>query len=316
MKDIGVVIVNYNSGGLLERCISSVLASKLCDKNRIVVIDCGSTDSSEEKAIALGIKVLRVGNIGYGAACNLGAKYLATEYLLFLNPDTEILEVDLETLAEFMEQGNALIAPLIVEQGKEIQSVYPFFGPIYDALVRDTGLNRFSLWLHRDIPHNGPYRFAGWASGAAILVNKAAFLSIGGFDEGFFLYYEDVDLYHRFITKFGKQIYLPSFVIAHVGGGSSSNLNWSRTAIRYDSKLYYWQKHSGSMALLVHKVITISILLLKLAYAHLSRHKSKIPAYFFALKVYLSSTDRFKKIRRSMWWWKIADQSRKLVADI
>jgi hypothetical protein len=305
---IGFVIVNFNSGELLASCIKSINYYSFFNPRDIIVVDNGSADNSLSIAESMGVKIIKAGNIGYGASCNLGIKYVQSDYVFFLNADTEIISVNKGALEKVLKENVALIAPALQETGTVIFNFNPFFGPLFDALLRDTG---FEKRLNNKHPLVTTQYFSGWSSGAALLINKEFYKRIGGFDENFFLYYEEVDLCYRIFKAGGLQVYLPSLVILHVGGGSSRDLNWSRTAIRYDSKRYYWQKHSGGIILLTHRIFTVLVLLMKVLRAIIvKKERHKLRAYKYALQIYLYPTYKFHKLRAKTWWWKCATDGR------
>ena len=309
---IGIVIVNYNSGNLLRSCLASIRKFELFKYCKIIIVDTGSIDNSLEVIDKDYINIIKTGNIGFGAACNLGARYINDDYILFLNADTEISFVDSESLLCVLNNSPALIAPSIMQSGMLVNNVLPFFSATCDALLRDVG-----LWAPKSLVINNEtgvaVDFDGWASGAALIVNTEVFKKIKGFDEQFFLYYEEVDLCRRIKNSGGRLIYLPSLVVQHVGGGSSGGLNFARTAMRYESKLAYWYKHGKKFDFRVFKILSILMLGLKIIRALIiSRERYKIPAYFYALKLYVAPRSRFEKIRAKTWWWKQALEHRSM----
>lgn len=309
---LGFVIINYNSGDLLGKCITSIRSFEIFKKKEIIIVDTGSTDHSLQLINKSCVNIIRTGNIGYGAACNLGARQLKKEnYLFFLNADTEIYSVDTGTLLSTLRKEPALVTPLMIQRGEIINNIIPFFSATCDALLRDVGLR----WpVSREIENIVASDFDGWASGAALLVNNKVFKAIGGFDESFFLYYEELDLCYRIRNAGGRQIYLPSLVVKHVGGGSSDSLSYARTAIRYESKLNYWYKHGKGADFLMFRLISpvvIGIKLIRVLFVISERYK--IPAYIYALRLYMSPQHCFDKIRAKTWWWAQALKARSTI---
>jgi GT2 family glycosyltransferase len=246
-KKISVIIVNYKSENYLSNCLKSVYkqidAEILAD---LTLVNNGTNGSLEKIQKEFPeIKIIESGtNIGYGAAGNLAAKNAQGNFLLFLNPDAEIITFDFpEVLKEF--QGNlqlaVLGARLIGADGKN-QS----WGAGREIDLVDIILNNLGYWRSRKIWESQKVIEADWVSGAALFIKKEDFLSGGGFDENFFLYFEDIDLCRR-LKKTGKKIiYYPAWQVKHLGGKSFLGKNKQKKEF-YQSQDYYFDKHYGKL---------------------------------------------------------------------
>jgi N-acetylglucosaminyl-diphospho-decaprenol L-rhamnosyltransferase len=216
---IGVAIVSYDAERMLGRCLKSVLAYT---SSPVLVVDNASTDGSpqlvsrEFPGVDL---VVEAENRGYGAAANVAIHRLGTPYVLLLNADTELTPGAAAALAEYLDRHPraAVAGPRLTRrEGAYEPSAHRFPTP-RSLLVQESGLTRV-LGLGRREWQAGP---VDWVLGAALAIRRDAFVAVGGFDEEYFLYQEEVDLCHR-LHEAGWEIhYAPVATVVHVGGGST-----------------------------------------------------------------------------------------------
>lgn len=240
---ISVVIASFNARDHLERCLTK-LAEQRGSWDEIVVVDNASDDGSPdlvEEAFPF-CRLLRLSqNVGFGAATNRGAEVAAGEYLLLLNSDAWLADGALEHLTRRLD-GDArlsLAAPRLFYPDGRPQFVWvPSTGVLGEAIQKLR--NRFEPrpWNHEAVPKVlrrllGP----GWYTAACLLVRKSAFDAVGGFDERFFLYFEDVDLSLRLLQDGWKLAEVASAKAFHVKGGSRSGA--AEVAYRRSQLLYY-----------------------------------------------------------------------------
>lgn len=252
---VGAVIVNHNAGAHLIDAIASVQGEGV---ERVIVVDNASTDGSTEAAAARfpDIEVHRLPNPGYGAANNYGVARLDTDFVWCLNPDTVVHAGALQRMAAVLEANPsvAIVGPLMLNvDGTSYPSARSF--PVLSNAVGHAVLglawpnNPWTRAYKRfDIPHTEQADI-DWVSGAAMLIRRSAFDSVGGFDHGYFMYMEDVDLCWRLRANGWKVIFEPAAVVTHVGGVSTSRRPYRmlkehhRSAIRYNSRTARgWQK--------------------------------------------------------------------------
>ena len=227
--DVRVVVVTYNSEGFLGPFLDSVAESSQREI-AITVSDNGSRDSS--LAIAEGrpgVTVLRNGaNLGYGSAANRGAAGAAEEWLVIANPDVRLTPDCLDTLLEAAERWPTagVLGPGILTPEGEL---YPS-ARLLPSLRRGVGHATLG-WVWPSNPWSTAYRndrgepregVVGWLSGSFMVVHRAAFEAVGGFDEGFFMYFEDVDLCDRLGRQGWTSVYVPQAKVLHVGGHSTT----------------------------------------------------------------------------------------------
>lgn len=248
---ISVIIVNWNAGRQLATCIQSVLKSSNGLIQKIVVVDNGSTDDSLEQVGAFeGLEIIRAEeNLGFGRACNLGASRCSSEYILLLNPDTEVYERTFDDLRAYLSSGKPQSVgivgiQLVDETGHVARSCTRFPGPaafVAGALGLDRLFPRVGHFMS-EWPHDES-RVVDHVIGAFYLVRRDIFNALGGFDERFFLYLEDLDLSLRAKKAGWDTVFLANIQAFHAGGGTSRQIKARRLFYATRSKLQYAFKH-------------------------------------------------------------------------
>lgn len=241
---IRAVVVSYEAEEHLARCLAS-LEPLARAGNEVVVVDNGSSDSSTEIVAANGswCQLMRLeSNSGFGRACNLGSADTEAEHILFLNPDAWLEEGSVEVLVESLERDPrvGLVAPqLYSPDGRRQFTWEPSPGLMGDGLRRVRNLGEGRSWAH-----DGVRLFAralgdaGWMTAACVLVRRQAWQQVGGFDEGFFLYFEDVDLCLRLRRAGWRLRLVPSARAGHFKGGARKSGEWE-VEYRRSQYLFY-----------------------------------------------------------------------------
>jgi len=225
-----VVTVTYSPGPHLDRFLAS-LAHATGLPVTVVMADNGSTDGAPEAALERhpDARLMRTGgNLGYGSAVNLAvAKYLAdsdAEYFIVANPDVQWGPRSIDVLLEAAERWQLAgsLGPLIRDPDG---SVYP--SARHQPSIIRGGMHAVVGPMWKSNPSTAAYRqerlepserAVGWLSGSCLLVRKAAFDEIGGFDERYFMYMEDVDLGDRMGKAGWQNVYVPTAEILHDKG--------------------------------------------------------------------------------------------------
>jgi len=263
MIDLDIVIVNWNTGPQLRDCLQSILLAnpasvhlRLC-----VVVDNASVDGSADKLenISLPLTMIRnQENKGFAYACNQGAKVGASEYILFLNPDSRLLPDSLLKALHFLDgKQNERVAilgiQLVDENGGILRNVARFPTPgslFYQMLGFDHWWpRRFPSHFMTDWDHRES-REVDQVTGAFYLVRRKVFEGLKGFDERFFMYFEDLDFAYRAKQAGWKSFYLADAQAIHFGGGASNQVKARRLSYVLNSRVLYVAKHFGTSSAL------------------------------------------------------------------
>ncbi len=258
---VTIVIVNWNSGSLLQKCVSSLLEHAA--GSEIIVIDNASDDASltgMREAEAPLTVVANDHNAGFAAACNQGWRMGRGELVLFLNPDTECLPGSIVALARRFEGdtsiwavgGHLIDASGLSQDGFNVRA-FPTLGSVAAEMLLLDRIWPRNPWTRR-------YRMAGWNPGpgcdvdqpaaACLMVRRSVLARLGGFDERFHpAWFEDVDLCRRIRAAGGRIFYEPSARFRHAGAVSLKSLT-REDFLRYyhDNQIRYFAKHHGQSA--------------------------------------------------------------------
>lgn len=235
-RAVSVVMVVYMTGEALERSLACVLADPLVDQ--LVVVDNGSTPVEAERLRALAARDRRVvlktghGNIGFARGANLGAASASGELLVFLNPDAFLQPGCVAALAREIEGraspclvgGRVLNADGTEQRGARRGEITPL-----SALMSMSGLARLApAWARYEVHWEGETLpdaavAAPTISGACFCMRREDFDHVGGFDEGYFLHVEDVDLCWRVRRAGGEVLFHPKAEVVHIGGTSQTS---------------------------------------------------------------------------------------------
>lgn len=252
--ELSVVIVNYFSEPELAGCLRSIENQQ--DPVEVVVVDNGSREQEKNSLLAAHPALVwhwMGGNAGFSAACNAGARRARSARLLFLNPDTIVYPGSLGSLVRALdsrEYSGAILGGAMHNPDGSIQLScrrFPnwktFFAGRFSLLTRLFPSNSWSAgYLMSDIGHDRARR-VDWVSGAALALHKNTYERLGGFDERFFVYFEDVDLCRRAAARGIPTCYFPEARIQHLIGGSSRGVPFRALAYRHRSMWIYYKRH-------------------------------------------------------------------------
>ena len=256
MHEIDIVIVNWNAGPQLRDCLASVAIAAKCSVNlgRVVVVDNNSTDNSLDgiDAFQLPVQLIKNGeNRGFGAACNQGAIGSTAEYLLFLNPDAVLHEDSLTGSIEFMTNPKhssvGILGIKLFDKYGDVSRTCARFPTTQMFVVKALGLHNlfprfFPSYVMDEWDHDTS-REVDHVIGAFYFVRRSLFESLGGFDEQFFVYLEDLDFSFRTHLAGWKIYYLASVSAFHKGGGVSDQIKAIRLFYSLRSRIVYVHKH-------------------------------------------------------------------------
>lgn len=256
---LSIVIVNYNTGQLTIACVKEILKQRLPFDFEIIVVDNASKDDSVEllRSDFPEINVVSSNkNLGLAGGVNIGLEKSKGEYKLVLNPDIVVLNNGIENLVKYMDKnervgmtGGKLLSP----NGRLQYSCYRFYQPM-TIIYRRTmlgntkrGRNVVNRFLMKDYDHNKAMH-VDWLMGACLMVRSRALDDVGGMDERFFLYFEDVDWCRRFWEADWKVAYVPEAQFSHYhqrsseGGGLLGLIsNWVAREHVKSAMKYFWK---------------------------------------------------------------------------
>jgi len=249
--ELSVILVNYNDRNHIEACLSSLRENGPSVEHEIIVVDNASTDGSRE-LIAHSFRSVRLiasaENAGFSRANNIGAKESRGEFLLFLNTDTVVTPGSIGALLDHLGADPSIGAagPALLRKDGTVQVSFGnkvnFPAQLWQKLFLNPHYGRL-------LKKSAGTRSVGWLSAACLLCRRKAFEQVGGFDENFFIYFEDIDLCFRLRAAGWKLVYLPGTRICHEGGATTApRRDFSRYQYRR-SQLSFYRKHSPGMSL-------------------------------------------------------------------
>lgn len=260
---LSIVILCWNDLKVIDNCLHSIFAGTHVTEFEVIVSDNGSTDGSPEfiREKYPAVRVIENGaNLRFSEGNNVGIAASAGEYVLILNPDTIIHEGSLDRYIQFADshpEAGGFGCRVLNPDGSYQRSARPF-PTIWRCWVTALGLGR--LGYISDIFTPDEYvrwkgdteRFIDWQSGCCVLVRSTLLKQVGGFDDQFQYYYEDVDLCHRIWDAGYSIIFTPGVTITHLGGQSTTDrfpipfeLDKHRNRYRYFYK-YFGEKGARS----------------------------------------------------------------------
>jgi GT2 family glycosyltransferase len=247
VPNVDVVVVSYNSEQHLRACVEPLVGAP---NVRVIVVDSASSDGTVESVSDLSVSTVPLSeNRGFAYACNVGWRLGDAAYVLFLNPDAVIDIESLGRLVEVAERAPTVgaVAPKIVDADGSLDFSLRRFPRLRSTYAQALFLHRLfprAEWTDELVRDPQAYQQPGtpeWASGACLLVRRAALERLGGLDEGFFLYCEDRDLCRR-IRDAGLEIrFEPGAVAAHEGGASAPRA--ALLPVLAASRIRYARKH-------------------------------------------------------------------------
>jgi len=254
--DLAVVIVNFNTGDWLARCLASIESSRGGITTDVVVIDNASHDGSADAAEAAGVRLIRnPANRYLSPAWNQGAAETDAPYVLFLNPDTEWFR---GTLADLVEAARrhpraGIVGPLLRNPDGTVYPSGRRFPSITNALAHAfvspiTRDNRFTRRYEMEGWDRTTEREVDWVSGACMLFPRSAFEEMHGFDEAFPLYAEELDIATRLRNAGWSVLFTPEAEVIHaVGVSTGGDGRPHRLVVMHSDSLYrYYRLHRAA----------------------------------------------------------------------
>lgn len=247
---VSIIIVNYNGGDVIVDCLASIFQHFTQPQVEVIVVDNDSRDGSPEliEQKFPQVKLLRQSdNLGFGAANNIGANQAQGTYLFLLNSDTliqaNILPAFIDKLESLPDMG--IVGPRLLNPDGSFQlstayeiGLWGEWRTLQEVRQYRQPANRSALAQQYDTD-----QFVEIVVGAAMLMRRSHFMQIGGFDESFFMYFEESDLCQRFRDAGYRLLYTPDVSLVHIGGYSVAQVAGKMAAEYRRSQRYYYQKH-------------------------------------------------------------------------
>jgi GT2 family glycosyltransferase len=252
---LSAIIVSYRTPAEVAAAVTSLRAHTL-PPDEIVIVDNGAPDGHPLPVLPdlEGVRIERPeSNLGYGAGCNLGARTASGDDLLILNADVILRTGAAEALVQRLHSHDqiAVVGPRIFSRG-EVQLSARAFPSLRTGLLGRRSLltrlllraRRYPAEFRRVAGDGGP---VDWVSGACMLVRRSAFDAVGGFDEGYWMYWEDADLCRRLVDEGWEVHFEPAAVVDHATGASGTSARTIRAF--HESAARFADRHIARTAL-------------------------------------------------------------------
>ncbi|MDD2646663.1 MAG: glycosyltransferase family 2 protein [Patescibacteria group bacterium] len=255
---LSIIIVNWNVRSLLERCLNSIWQNQPSMPYEVIIIDNNSRDGSQDFLESISKKfdnlkiIFNNQNLGFARACNQGFKKSKGEIILFLNPDTEILLNSLDIAIDHLKKDSSagILGGQIIDEEKETQASVRSFPDVFSQAL-------ILLKLHNLFPRTKVFKkyflsdfdyqkqqAVDQVMGACLLIKRELMEKLHGFDEKFFLWFEEVDLCYRAKKLNYQVVYDPEIKVKHLGHQSFFKISPLKKQKIYNrSLIYYFRKH-------------------------------------------------------------------------
>lgn len=268
---VSIIVVNYRVKKELFSCLESIFSSGTLSSYEVIVVDnddIGTIYKDLKRNFPKAVYIKSHKNIGYGAGNNLGSLRAKGEFFFCLNPDTRVYPETIDVLVNFLKKNKnaGMVAPLFVDLENK---PYPLQGSKKLSPLRAIFTFSFIYKLFPTNPVSKNYLLLDWdktsakevdvVPGTGFMIKKSIFNKAGGFDEKFFLYFEEFDLCNR-IKDLGYKIYIdPKAKVMHIWGVSTRKSDLDVGKIFRQSRFYYFKKHYGLiLAVLTETIIRIN----------------------------------------------------------
>ena len=248
-KCVTAIVVNWNAGENLVRCLEALISQEKVRIN-VVVVDNASSDGSLETLVGLNgrVNVVQTGeNLGFGRGVNRGLSESTDEFVVVLNPDVMLAPDAVGQMVEFLDAYPqvGIVGPRLMDADGNVRASCGLAPRLGDEICRKFLLHLiFPLFKFRRRRPSKPEAVA-WVTGACFAARYHVLKTVDGLDEAIFMYYEDVDLCLR-VNRAGWQVmYLPSAEGVHIGGESSKQALTQMLVVSEASYAYFILKHLG-----------------------------------------------------------------------
>lgn len=287
--DVSFIIVSWNVRALLRQCLLSLRQQTTDDRrhnsipadvchllSEILVVDNASHDGTVEmlRAEFPDVRVIANSeNVGFTRGNNQALALAQGRYLFLLNPDTELRPGALQTLYDFAEANPraGIIGPQLFYGDGSVQSSRRRFPTLATAFLESTILqqwfprHRVLTRYYMNDTRDDATQPVDWVNGAAMFVRRAVYDQIGGLDEGFFMYSEELDWCYRAKQAGWEIFYLPSAQITHFEGKSSEQVVAQRDIYFHSSKVRFFRKYRGAFVAEILRAFLLAMFAFQIA---------------------------------------------------
>ena len=272
-ENISIVIANWNAGKQLAEAVLSIAKHHHGIISSVIIVDNASSDGSLAQLEVLEgfpfkLQIVRnPDNRGFGAACNQGAALSTSKYLLFLNPDTRLFENSLSIPFDFMEKDEnynvGIVGIQLLDEQNHVARSCARFPTVTIFAAQALGINRLPKYKHLSQAmsewRHDSNQIVDQVIGAFFVIRRSIFESLGGFDERFFVYFEEVDLSLRVYQAGYSSVFLANAQAFHAGNGTTKQIKAHRLFYSLRSRLLYGFKHFSKWQAWWLILITLSI---------------------------------------------------------
>lgn len=256
--DLSIIIVSWNVKALLRDCLQSIFANQGELKLEVIVVDSASADGSAEMVAAEFPAVTLIAcdeNVGFPRGNNIGMRQASGRYVLLLNPDTVVVADALPIAVAYIEQHpdiGVLGVQLLNEDGS-VQSSRRRFPSLMTGVFESTWLQAYAPQrllqdYYVDDLADSTTADVDWVMGAFMLTRPEVIAQVGGMDEAYFMYSEELDWCKRIKTAGWRVVYYPEAQVIHYQGKSSEQASILRHINFNRAKLRYFRKYHGRAA--------------------------------------------------------------------
>ncbi len=267
MVDVSIIIVSWNARNYLEKCLNMIRISSTY-RLEVIVVDNASSDGSPEMVQEKFPSILLIRNqenLGFAKANNIGLTHAEGRYLCLVNSDVEMLDSCLEKMIQFMDRHPdiGLAGPRILNPDGSLQPSCRFFPTVWNNLCQTFWLHRLfsrsaffsepfmTFWGHDSVRDVDVLRGCFW------MARREAWQAVGGLDESFYIYGEDIDWCRRFHLQGWRVVFYPEAQAIHYGGASSANAPLRFCLEMQRADLHYWRKYHGWRGEMVYRLILL-----------------------------------------------------------
>ena len=273
MPDLSIIIVTYNPGKTIVACLEALYRQSDGLSLEVIVVDNASHDGTPElvQSTFPHVKLITSqDNLGYGLGNNRGFEFTTSEFVVILNPDVVVLDGALKSMIEYLKAHKLVgfVGPKTFDAEHQLVVTARSAYTVPRLLARYTGIGSlFPLFIYGrhgqlSITTSVPLE-VDWVQGSVLGFRREVYAALNGFDDGFFLFLEDVDLCLRAHVAGWKVVYLPTATVEHIGSESVSRFHAARIRSYQISPLYYYRKRGRENSVRILKIGFVAALMLK-----------------------------------------------------